>query len=679
MKFSKLFLTTIIVVVAFSCKTFINKTSNKPDVLAANIDSTINPADDFFDFANGKWIKQNPIPADESAWGLFQVIPDETLNRLKEINEDVSKESHAQGTAEQKIGDFWKAANDSARLEQLGIQPLQPYLVKIDSINDATSLQVVMAQLDVIGVDDAMGLFVSQDAKNSTLEILQMWQTGLGLPEREFYFKTDSTSVAIRNAYVKHIVKFLVLLGEDSAKANTSAINILSLETQLAKASTKLEDLRNPYANYHKYAVKDLNKLSSQIDWINYMNIYGVSKADSVVVGQPAYYKEAGITFHSASINTWKDYLRYRLAKTFVPALPDVFGRTDFEFNKLFSGAQQRKPRWKRIISNEQNVMGELLGQIYVKRYFNDSAKARYTQLVENIRTALKHRIENLDWMSDSTKQKALAKLAMVNKKVGYPDKWKDFSSLEISSDNYFQNLVNANVFWHNYNINKLGKPVDKTEWDMYPQTYNAYYNPSNNEIVLPAAAFIIPGYNDNELDDAVVYGYMAASTIGHELTHGFDDEGRQYDGEGNLKGWWTTQDSIKFMQRANVLSKQFGNYVVIDTFKINGKATLGENIADLGGVLLGLDAFKQTDEYKKGGKIAGFRPVQRFFLGYALSWLENERPENLRTQVLTDVHSPAKYRVLGPLTNVDAFYEAFNLKPGNKMYTPDSLRARIW
>ncbi|MDQ2751739.1 MAG: M13 family metallopeptidase [Bacteroidota bacterium] len=661
-----------------SCNQSKTKTT-KPDVLAANIDSSVNPADDFFDYANGNWIKKHPIPADESAWGLFQEIPNETLQRLKDINEEMAKTKPANGTAEQKIGDFWKAANDTAKIERLGTKPLQPYLAKIDSIHDAASLQTVMAQLDAMGVGGVVQMFVSQDAKNSTDQVLQLWQTGLGLPEREFYFKMDSTSVALRNAYTKNITQILVLLGEDSAKGNASAKNILSLETSLAKESKKLEDLRDPYANYHKYAVKDLYKVSPQIDWANYMAIYGVGKTDSVIIGQPAYYKEAGAMLHSASIDTWKNYLRYRLANAFAPALPDAFSKADFEFNKLFSGATERRARWKRIIGNEQNVMGELLGQIYVKKYFDDSAKARYTKLVENIRTALKNRIENLQWMSDSTKQKALAKLAVVNKKVGYPDKWKDFSSLQIMPDNYFQNLVNANLFWHNFNINKLGRPVDKTEWGMYPQTYNAYYDPSNNEIVLPAAAFIIPGYSDSELDDAVVYGYMAASTIGHEMTHGFDDEGRQFDAQGNLKEWWTAQDSAKFAQRAKVLADQFSNFIAIDTFKINGKATLGENIADLGGVLLGYDAFKLTDEYKKGEKIGGYTPTQRFFLGYALSWLENQRPQSLRTEVLTDVHSPAKYRVLGPLTNVDEFYKAFNVKPVNKMYTPDSLRARIW
>ena len=668
----------IVCVMAASCNNKNNEVQ-KPDVLAADIDSSVNPADDFFSYANGKWIKNNPIPADQSGWGLFQVIPEETLQRLKNINDEAAKTSHTNGTAEQKIGDFWKAANDSAKIEQLGIAPLQPYLAKINSIHDAASLQNVMAQLDVMGVGSAIGFYVGQDAKNSTHQVLQMWQTGLGLPEREFYFKTDKTSVDIRNAYVKNITKVLSLTGEDSVKAAASAKSILTLETGLATASKKLEDLRDPYANYHMYAVTQLGDVSPGIDWNNYMTVYGVKAADSVIIGQPDYYKKAGALFHSASLDTWKDYLRYRLADAYTMALPNAFGEANFEFRKLLSGATERRARWKRIIGSEQGVMGELLGQIYVKKYFDDSAKARYTKLVENIRTALKHRIENLTWMSDSTKQKAFIKLAKVNKKIGYPDKWKDFSSLHITPDSYFQNLVNANIFWHNFNVSKLGKPVDKTEWGMYPQTYNAYYDPSNNEIVLPAAAFIVPGYSDNELDDAVVYGYMAASTIGHELTHGFDDEGRQFDEKGNLKEWWTVQDSAQFAKRAKVLADQYSNFVAIDTFRINGKATLGENIADLGGVLLGFDAFKLTDEYKKGEKIGGYTPTQRFFLGYALSWLGTERPEALRTQVLTDVHSPEKFRVLGPLTNVDAFYEAFGVKPGNKMYTPDSLRARIW
>ncbi len=675
---SKSFFAVFFPVLFFSC-TSSPEHEQKPDVLASHMDTTINPGDDFFAYANGGWIKKNPIPADETGWGIFQLVPNETLQRLHDINVEAAAMNATKGTAEQKIGDYWKAAMDSAGIGQQGIKPLQPYLDTIAAIHDASTLQNTMAALDRIGVGSAFALYVGQDAKNSTAEVLQMSQTGLGLPEREFYLKMDSTSVAIRNAYVKHIAKYLTMLGGDTVKAAESAKNILALETTLANASRKLEDLRDPYKNYHKYAVNNLVKSFPGIEWIPYLTIFGTPGADSVIIGQPEYYKKLGEVLHSASIDTWKDYLRYRLAEDFSAALPDAFGREEFAFSKLFSGAQERKPRWKRVINEEEGAMGELLGQIYVKKYFNDTAKQRYSQLVENIRTALKHRIENLSWMSDSTRQKALIKLAAVNKKVGYPDKWKDFSSLQITPGSYFQNMINANIFWHNYNINKLGKPVDKTEWGMYPQTYNAYYDDSRNEIVLPAAAFIVPGYNDNEMDDAVVYGYMAASTIGHELTHGFDDEGRQYDANGNLSPWWTPDDSAKFAQRAQVLVNQFSKYVVVDTFRINGKATLGENIADLGGVLLGLDAFKQTEQYKKGEKIAGLTPVQRFFLGYALSWMENERPQLMRTLVLVDVHSPEKFRVNGPLPDVDEFYKAFNVKQGDKLYIPDGERARIW
>lgn len=653
--------------------------SNKPDVVASAIDTTVKPGDNFFEYANGGWIKENPIPSDESGWGLFQVIPNETLQRLKDINEEAAKTNAAKGSAEQKISDFWKAAMDSAKIEQQGVLPLKSYLDKIAAISDVASLQRTIAELDKIGVNTAFGLYVGQDPKISSVEALQIYQSGIGLPERDYYFKNDETSVSIRDAYVKHMAAMLNMIGNDSSKTLASAKDILALETQMAKASRRLEDLRDPYLNYNKYATNDLEKDFPGIDWKNYMTIYGTTNADSVIIGQPDYYKSLGGLLKSVSLDTWKDYLRYRLVDEFSETLPDAFSKESFSFNKLFSGAQERRARWKRVLRAEQGAMGELLGQIYVKKYFNDEAKQRYTTLVENIRTALKNRIEHLSWMNDSTKQKALIKLASVNKKIGYPDKWKDFSSLEITPDSYFQNMVNANIFWHNYNVNKLGKPVDKTEWTMYPQTYNAYYDPSNNEIVLPAAAFIVPGYNDAEVDDAVVYGYMAASTIGHEITHGFDDEGRQFDAQGNLTQWWTTQDSAKFAERADVLVNQFNNFVAVDTLKINGRATLGENIADLGGVLLGLDAFKQTEQYKKGEKIAGLTPVQRFFLGYALSWRENERPENIRTQVLSDVHSPAKFRVNGPLPNVDAFYQAFNIQPGDKMYLPDSARARIW
>jgi len=438
--------------------------------------------------------------------------------------------------------------------------------------------------------------------------------------------------------------------------------------------------LRDPYANYNKFAVTDLpKKVSPAIDWSTYFTAIGAAKVDSVIIGQPEYYKEAGLLLQTTPIDTWKDYLRYRLVSAYSGALPYRFAIEAFNFSSLFSGAKEMQPRWKRAIRSEESSMGELLGHLYVQQYFDTVAKKRYSDLVENIRAALKSRIEKLSWMSDSTKQKAYAKLAAVTKKVGYPDKWKDFSSLTIGKDSYAQNLMNASKFWHNYNISKLGKPINKDEWDMYPQTYNAYYDPGNNEIVLPAGMFTVPGYKDEELDDALVYGYAAASTIGHELTHGFDDQGRQYDAKGNLKPWWSLDDSAKFQQRANMLADQFSGYVPIDTLHLDGHVSLGENIADLGGVVLGWDAFKLTDAYKKNETIAGLSPAKRYFLGYALSWLDESTPDALRNQVLTDVHAPAKYRVIGPVSDVDAFYQTFNVQPSNKMYKADSARVRIW
>ncbi|HMX38625.1 MAG TPA: M13 family metallopeptidase, partial [Ferruginibacter sp.] len=405
----------------------------------------------------------------------------------------------------------------------------------------------------------------------------------------------------------------------------------------------------------------------------------GVKGIDSVVVGQPEFFNALGTVLKATPIADWKSYVKFNFINDLAGALPDQYGIEAFNFGKLFSGAKERRPRWKRVIQAENNLLGELLGQLYVKEFFSEKAKQRYSDQVEAIREALREHITKLTWMSDSTKQKAFTKLAAMKKKVGYPDKWKDFSAMKIGKQSYVQNMMNANQWWFNYNMNKLGKPVDRDEWDMTPQTYNAYYNPSNNEIVLPAAQFVVPGYKDEELDDALVYGYAAASTIGHEITHGFDDEGRQYDAKGNLSGWWSKKDEEEFNKRAEVMVKQFNEYEPLPGYHINGKASLGENIADLGGIVLGIDAFKKTEQYKKGEKIAGLTPMQRFFLGYSLGWLSHQKEEQLRSRLLTDVHSPAKYRVNGPFVDVDEFYTTFGIKPGDKMYRADSLRVRIW
>lgn len=660
----------------FSCKT---ENKQKPDALASNMDTTVSPAADFFLYANGGWIKKNPIPADESSWGIGNLVMEENRTRLRTINEEAAKEEAASGSTSQKIGDFWKTAMDTATIEKNGLKPLQPWFEKINGITDLKSLSTVIAQLDKIGASSIIGNYIGQDAKNSDVIALQFWQTGLGLPEREYYFKTDSATIKIRNAYVNYLAKTLSMSGIDEATANKSAADIMAIETRIAKVHRKIENLRDPYANYNKMSTAVFYKLTPSFDMEGYFKTSGIPAVDSVIVGQPEYYKELESILKTTSLDTWKLLLRFRLISSFAGTLPDVYGKEAFQFNKLLNGAKERKPRWKRVLQTEEDIMGELLGQLYVKEYFGETAKKRYTDLVEAIRTALKERIAALPWMSDSTKQKAYVKLSTMKKKVGYPDKWKDFSAMKIGTESYTDNLINANTWWTNYSINKLGKPVDRDEWTMSPQTYNAYYNPSNNEIVLPAGIFTVPGYRDEELDDALVYGYAGATTIGHEITHGFDDEGRQFDEKGNLKSWWTTDDETKFKVRADVMVKQYSAYKPFEGYNINGKATLGENIADLGGGLLGWDAFVKTEQYKKNEKLAGLTPAQRYYLGYALGWLGHTRDESLKNRLLTDVHSPAKWRVNGPFVSMDNFYSTFNVKPGDAMYVADSARVKIW
>jgi putative endopeptidase len=662
-----------------SCKNKTNTSKNKSDVLAVNLDTTISPGEDFFQYANGGWIKSNPIPGEYPAWGIGNLVNEENLKRLREISESSAKSNAAKGAPEQKIGDFWTMAMDSSKIEAEGLKPLQPWLDKINAISDTKTLLSTVAELKKTGSSTLFSNFVTQDDKNSEVMAYKLWQGGIGLPEREYYFKTDSNTVNIRTKYLNYIAGLLIMAGEDSVKSTTAAKNILALETKLAQASRKLEDLRDPYANYNKMAVTDLGKMNANIDWTNFLDMTGVKGVDSIIVGQPEFFKALDNVLKTVPVADWKSYVKFNLISDFSEALPDKFGIASFNFNKLLSGAKERRPRWKRAIQNSENAMGEMLGQLYVKEFFNEKAKKRYEDMVEAIREALKDRIAKLTWMSDSTKQKAYAKLASIKKKVGYPDKWKDFSSMEIGKESYLQNIVNGNLWWHAFEINKLGKPVDREEWGMTPQTYNAYYNPSNNEIVLPAGIFTVPGYRDEELDDATVYGYAGASTIGHEITHGFDDEGRQFDAKGNLVSWWTKKDEEEFKKRADVIIKQFDEYEPLPGYHINGKATTGENIADLGGILLGIEAYKKTEEYKADKSIAGLSPMKRYFLGYALGWLGHIRDESLRNRLLTDVHSPAKYRVNGPFVDVDEFYSTFNIKQGDKMYRADSLRVRIW
>lgn len=671
---------TIATTIAACNNTTHQSDDNKPkeDILKAHVDTSIHPGDDFFVFANGRWIKENPIPSDETSWGIAHLVDNELYTRKLAICEAAAKNS--QTPIEAMIGNFWQSGMDTIAINKEGIQALREELNAISALQTAEQITVYTAQMHRYGVGVFYSEGVGQDAKNSDVMAYYISQGGLGLPNRDYYFNTDARTAKIRDAYPSYIAKLFGLMGDDTATAKTKALAVVAFETKLAKASRKLEDLRDPYRNYNKMSLEALNKKYPNSQWAATLKAIGVQQVDSVIVGQPEFLQALNTLIKTEKIATMKDYMAFHLMSNFSPFLSDDFATANFDFySKLIRGAKEMRPRWKRVLDAQERAMGEAIGQLFVKEYFSEKAKKRYEDMVENVRNAYRARIEKLDWMTDSTKQKALVKLTGITKKVGYPDTWKDFSNMKIEKTSYVKNKMQSNVWWNNYELNKLGKPVDRSEWGMTPQTYNAYYNPSNNEIVLPAGMLTVPGYKDEELDDALVYGYVAASTIGHEITHGFDDEGRQFDEKGNLKNWWTKKDEEEFNKRAQVLVHQFNQFVPVDTMHINGRATLGENLADLGGILIGLDAFKQTEAFKKNETIAGFNALQRFFLGYSLGWLYEIREEQLASRILTDVHSPAKYRVNGPFPNVPEFYEAFQVKPGNKMYLPDSLRVKLW
>ncbi len=667
-------------IILFDIPSIYSQKKETGDFLTRAMDTTVSPGVDFFKYATGTWMKENPIPPSERSWGLANLVDEETYSRLKGILEEAAKSNSPEGSNEQKIGDFYFTGMDSATIEKQGLTPIKHEIDKINLIKNKKDLFETAALLQKEGVHVLFNLFVDQDLMNSSENALFLWQGGLGLPNREYYFRNDERTQNIRKEYKTHVAKMLELLGEDEKAAVTDNNKIYAIENFLADSCRKLEDLRDPYANYNKMAIDELNKITPALEWNILFESMGVKNIDSVIVGQPGFFTQLNSAINKFSIGDWKAYLKWHLISTFADKLSSKFDNEKFHFRgEIMSGVKEQKPRWKRIQDATERAMGELLGQIYVAKYYSPKTKKRYEKIVDDCINAFANRIKKLDWMNDSTKQKALIKLYAINKKVGYPDKWKDFSALKIDRSSFVRNTIRANIFWFERNINKLGKPVDKSEWNMTPQTWNAYYNPSNNEIVLPAAAFIVPGVPDSLVDDAVAYAYAGASTISHELTHGFDDEGRLFDAKGNLHNWWTKEDEKRFNEKTKLLVEQFNNYVVLDSMHINGKATLGENIADLGGDVIGWDAFKQTKEYKEGKKINGLTPAQRFWIGYAYSWLGHARPEALAQQVLTDVHSPNFLRVNGPFSDVDAFYKAFNIKPGQPMYRPPDKRVKIW
>lgn len=673
--FSKLMIALAAVgLLSASCS---NKKGESKDLLLSTMDTTVCPGDNFFMYANGLWIKNNPIPAAYSSWGIANLINDEILDRLRSISETSAKAGGASGSNTQKIGDFWSSGMDTVAIEREKLNPLKADLARIAGIKSSADVVDVVAYMHTLGLQPLFSMYAGQDQKNSDVMALYLEQGGIGLPDRDYFFNSDKHTVTVRNSYRStYLTNMCKLAGVDPKQAAA----VFKLEESLAKASRKLEDLRDPYKNYNKMTVEQMSKLTPGVDWSKMLRNMKVKGEKTVIVGQPEFFKQMAVCLKTVPVDTWKAYLTLQFVGAFAPYLHKEISNEAFKFyGTVLYGAKEQRPRWKRVLGEEENALGEILGQQFVKEFFPAHTKKRYEGIVENVKVAFGERIKKLDWMSQPTKEKALAKLAKVSQKVGYPEKWKDLSGLKIDRGPYVLNVKRSGEFWYAYNINKLGKPVDRTEWEMTPQTYNAYYNPSNNEIVLPAAIFTIPGWNDDDIDDAIVYGYAAASTIGHEITHGFDDQGCQYNEKGNLVKWWTPADEKNFADRTKKIVKQFNNFVVLDNLHINGEASQGENIADLGGIVIAWDAFIKTSQYKEGKKINGLTPSQRFFLGYSLGWLGHQRDETLANQIMTDVHSPAMFRVNGPFSNVDAFYEAFNVKPGNKMFVPEVDRVRIW
>ncbi len=646
----------------------------------ANFDSTVAPSHDFFHFANGGWIKKNPIPADQIRWGSFSILNENNKKNLHQIVDDAAaKKDAAKGTPEQLVGDFYFSAMDTATIEKLGADPIRPEMENIDKLTDINSILHYTAMLQKWGASPMYGLYAGQDPKNSEVVVPQLYQGGLSLPDRDFYISKDARSENIRSEFLKHMVNMFKLYGMDEATSTKYANVVMRIETALAKASMTRVELRDPFKTYNKVTIADLNKLTPSIRWDVMMNDLEIKSGyDYLVLGQPEFMKELENQVKTNSVDDWKIYLKWNVLNLAGNVLSSDFVNEDFNFNnKILSGQKEIQSRWKRMIQMTDGTVGDALGQLYVAKYFPPDAKKKADELVSNLIAVYNERIDKLDWMSAETKVKAKEKLNAITRKIGYPDKWKDYAGLEITRNSFFKNLMNATAWDYNYAISQIGKPVDRTKWGMTPPTVNAYYNPSMNEIVFPAGILQPPFFNA-QADDAVNYGGIGA-VIGHELTHGFDDEGRNFDAKGNLNAWWTSEDSAKFVTRAQIIIDQFDGFTVLDTLHVNGHLTLGENIADLGGITIAYDAFKRTKQGQSKQLIDGMTPEQRFFLGFATIWAGDVRPETAAQRIITDPHSPGLYRVNGPLSNIEDFYKAFNVTEKDAMYRPDSLRAKIW
>lgn len=654
------------------------QTQTKP-IDPANIDSTCNPCRDFFQYANGGWLKRSEIPGDLPRWGSFNELQEQNFAALKDVLTDAAR--NARSTSDpnaRKLGTFHGTCMDSAAVEAAGITPLAGELNQIEAITDRSGVEAAIALLHGIGIPAAFAFRSTPDAKQSTRTIAELYQAGLGLPDRDYYTKSDSASEKIRVEYVQHVANMLRLSGRDSTKAARSAQGIMRLETALAHASMTREAQRDPESVYHLTRASDLAKITPGFGWQRYLGSHGLRSIDDINVAQPQFMSTLDSLLTAAPVKDWKAYLRWTVLANTAPALSSPFVKEGFRFNStVLRGVSEMRPRWKRCLALTDQALGEVLGQAYVRKNFTPEAKARALEMVRNIRSEFRSRLGQLSWMSRDTKVKAYAKLEAIINKIGYPDKWRDYSKLETRPGPFVSNLLRANEFETARVLRKIGLPTDRTEWGMTAPTVNAYYNAPTNEITFPAGIMQPPFFNP-KADDAVNYGGMGGA-IGHEITHGFDDEGRQFDSKGNLSGWWTESDAEEFNRRTEVVEKQFDGYVAIDSLHVNGKLTLGENIADLGGLIIAHGAYRRSLREKEPAPIDGLTGDQRFFLAWAQIWRAKARPEFERLMVNVDPHAPPKLRTNGPLANIPAFAQAFGCKTGDPMVRPESQRAQIW
>jgi putative endopeptidase len=645
----------------------------------ANMDLSVKPGDDFYTYASGTWIKNNPVPAKETRWGSFNELRDFNINAVKSLVEDAAADKSAPaGSVKRRVGDFFAAAMDTTTIEKLGYTPIKADLEKIKQIKDIQGVLDQVAYMRVNGLGAAMfGVGVGQDRKNVNKYMVNIGQGGTSLPDRDYYLKDDTRSVKIREAYNTYMTTLFTLTGSSAEDAKQKAATVFKIEKQFAEAQMSRLEMRDPYATYNKLTVADLNKKTPDINWATYLPKFKIKGQDTLLVSSPKFMTSLDGMLKSVSVADWKTYLEWNILKGSASSLSSPFVKASFAFTQAQTGQKVQTPRWQRMSSLTDGTIGELLGQLYVAKYFKPEAKARMDAMIVNLRKAFEIRINGLEWMSPETKKKALEKLAAFRPKVGYTTKWETYTGLEINKNTYFQNLRNAGVWGYNENVNRLGKPVDRNRFGMTPPTVNASYSPTMNDITFPAGILQFPFFDPNA-DDALNYGGIGA-VIGHEMSHGFDDSGSQYDASGNLKNWWTAEDKAKFDAKTKALGEQFDAYTVLDTVHVIGKLTMGENIGDLGGLNAAYTAFKMTKQGQSNEKIDGFTPDQRFFLAWAQVWRGNILPESAAQLIKTDPHSPGPYRTIGAPVNMDAWYTAFDVKPGDKLYKKPEDRIRMW